>query len=154
VVEIQVPALRERTGDVLLLARTFLDRFNEKHGKRLEFSAAAEELLLGYDYPGNVRELQNAVQRAVLLAAGPLIEPADLPASFRAALPQGPGGALQGFRAAKRRVIEEFERDYLTRCLREAGGNISQASRAAGIDFKNFHDKMSQYGIDAAVFKR
>jgi len=60
---------------------------------------------------------------------------------------------VQGFRAAKRRLIEEFERDYLTRCLREAGGNISQAARTAGIDFKNFYDKMVQYGIDAAGFK-
>jgi len=154
VVEIPVPPLRERTGDVLLLARTFLDRFNEKHGKRRELSAAAEELLLAYDYPGNVRELQNAIQRAVLLASGPLIEPGDLPASFRAALPLGKGGALEGFRAAKRRLIEEFERDYLTRCLREAGGNISQAARTAGIDFKNFHDKMGQYGIDALAFKK
>jgi Nif-specific regulatory protein len=153
VVEIAVPALRERPGDVLLLARTFLARFNEKHGKTRELSAAAEELLLAYDYPGNVRELQNAIQRAVLLSAGPLIEPADLPASFRAAL-RGKGGALQGFRAAKRRLIEEFERDYITRCLREAGGNISQAARAAGIDFKNFYEKMSQYQIDAVAFKK
>jgi DNA-binding NtrC family response regulator len=153
VVEIAVPALRERPGDVLLLARTFLARFNEKHGKARELSAAAEELLLAYDYPGNVRELQNAIQRAVLLSAGPLIEPADLPASFRAAL-RGKGGALQGFRAAKRRLIEEFERDYITRCLREAGGNISQAARAAGIDFKNFYEKMSQYQIDPLAFKK
>jgi len=154
VVEIAVPPLRERPDDVLLLARTFLDRFNEKHGKTRELSTAAEELLLAYDYPGNVRELQNALQRAVLLATGPLIEPGDLPASFRAVLRRGKGGALQGFRAAKKRLIEEFERDYLTRCLREAGGNISQAARTAGIDFKNFHDKLGQYGIDAAAFKK
>jgi Nif-specific regulatory protein len=153
VVEIQVPPLRERGDDILLLARTFLDRFNEKHGKARDLSAAAEELLLTYDYPGNVRELQNAIQRAVLLSTGSLIEPGDLPASFRAVLRRGKGGALQGFRAAKRRLIEEFERDYVTRCLREAGGNISQAARTAGIDFKNFYDKMAQYGIDAAGFK-
>jgi Nif-specific regulatory protein len=152
VVEIPVPALRDRAGDVLLLARAFLDRFNEKHGKHLELSAGAEELLLAYDYPGNVRELQNAMQRAVLLATGPLVEPGDLPASFRTAV-RGKGGAIQGFRAAKRRLIEEFERDYITRCLREAGGNISQAARTAGIDFKNFYDKMGQYGIEALEFK-
>ena len=154
VLEIRLPPLRERTGDVLLLARTFLARFNEKHGKNRELSAAAEELLQAYDYPGNVRELQNAIQRAVLLSRGPLIEPADLPASFGAALPRGKGGALQGFRAAKQRVVEEFERDYITRCLREADGNISQAARAAGIDVKNFYDKMSRYGIDALAFKK
>ena len=90
----------------------------------------------------------------MLLSRGPLIEPGDLPASFRAALPQGKGGALQGFRAAKQRVVEEFERDYITRCLREAEGNISQAARAAGIDVKNFYDKMTRYRIDALAFKR
>ncbi|HEV8581186.1 MAG TPA: sigma 54-interacting transcriptional regulator [Thermoanaerobaculia bacterium] len=154
VVEIRMPPLRERRGDLLLLARAFLARFNEKHGKSRELSAAAEELLQAYDYPGNVRELQNAIQRAVLLSRGALIEPGDLPASFRASLPLGKGGAFQGFRAAKRRVIEEFERDYITRCLREAEGNISQAARAAGIDVKNFYDKMSRYGIDALAFKK
>jgi DNA-binding NtrC family response regulator len=56
--------------------------------------------------------------------------------------------------AAKKRLIEEFERDYLTRCLREAGGNISQAARTAGIDFKNFYEKMGHYGIGAVDFKR
>jgi Nif-specific regulatory protein len=153
VVEISMPPLRERPGDALLLARTFLARFNEKHGKDRELSLAAEELLQAYDYPGNVRELQNAIQRAVLLSRGPLIEPGDLPASFRAA-PRGQGGALQGFKAAKQRVVEEFERDYLTRCLREAEGNISQAARTAAIDVKNFYDKMGRYGIDALAFKR
>jgi Nif-specific regulatory protein len=154
VLEIAMPPLRERTGDLLLLARAFLERFNEKHGKNRELSAAAEELLQAHDYPGNVRELQNVIERAVVLSRGPFIEPGDLPASFGAALPRGKGGALHGFRAAKRRVIEEFERDYLTRCLREAEGNISQAARAAGIDVKNFHDKMSRYGIDALAFKK
>jgi len=154
VIEILTPPLRERTGDVLLLARTFLSRFNEKHGKTRDLAAATEELLQVYDYPGNVRELQNAIQRAVLLSRGSLIEPGDLPASFRAALPKGKGGAFQGFRAAKQRVVEEFERDYITRCLRETEGNISQAARAAGIDVKNFYDKMSRYGIDALAFKK
>jgi transcriptional regulator with PAS, ATPase and Fis domain len=151
VVEIAVPPLRERCGDILLLAHAFLDRFNGKHGKSRGLSAAAEQLLLAYHYPGNVRELQNAIQRAVLLASGPLIEPADLPPAFRNG---HHGRSLQGFRAAKRRLIEEFEHDYLTRCLRDAGGNISQAARTAGIDYKNFYDKMDQYGIDPQGFKR
>ena len=154
VLEVPMPPLRERAGDVLLLARAFLERYNEKHGKSRELSAAAEELLQAHDYPGNVRELQNVIQRAVLLSRGPFIEPGDLPASLGAALPRGKGGALQGFRAAKQRVVEEFERDYITRCLREAEGNISQAARAAGIDVKNFYDKMSRYGIDALEFKK
>ncbi|HYG64394.1 MAG TPA: sigma 54-interacting transcriptional regulator, partial [Thermoanaerobaculia bacterium] len=155
VVEVTLPPLRERRGDIPLLTRYFLEQHNRKAGKDRQLSAAAEERLLAHDYPGNVRELQNALQRAVLLANGPLIEPQDLPAPFRAAAVRGSDGEpLGGFRAAKQRVIEEFERDYLTRCLREAGGNISQAARAAEIDFKNFHIKMTQYGIDPAAFKK
>jgi Nif-specific regulatory protein len=153
VIEIAVPPLRERASDLPLLVRHFLDQFNERHGKALQVSARAEELLLAYDYPGNVRELQNAIQRAVLVARGPAIEPADLPAPFRAAAAAA-GTARSGFRAAKRRLIESFERDYVARCLREADGNISQAARAAGIDFKNFHDKMTRYGIDPLAFRR
>jgi Nif-specific regulatory protein len=157
VLEVTVPPLRERPTDVLLLARHFLDRFNVKHGKDKQLSARAEDLLLAHDYPGNVRELQNAIQRAVLVARGPEIEPFDFPESLRvsgAGAGGGKGRARVGFRAAKRRVIEEFEREYLNRCLRGSDGNISEAARAAGIDFKNFHAKMTRYGIDPGAFKR
>jgi len=154
VVEVRVPPLRERASDIPLLVRYFLDRFNAKHGKEKQLSPRAEDLLLAYSYPGNVRELQNAVQRAVLVSRGPLIEPGDLPESLRAGAAPGRDGALlAGFRAAKRRVVEDFERDYIIRRLQAAEGNISQAARAAEIDFKNFHAKMTRYGIDPLRFR-
>jgi DNA-binding NtrC family response regulator len=66
----------------------------------------------------------------------------------------GEGPVLEeGFRAAKQRVVERFERDYIGRCLRKTSGNISQAARLAQIDYKNFYIKMQQYGIDAATFR-
>jgi DNA-binding NtrC family response regulator len=122
-------------------------------------AGSALDALLAYDYPGNIRELQNVLQRAVLLAEGPVIEAQHLPAALRELRPllpplAGEAADASGFRAAKQRVVERFERDYLSRCLRESRGNISQAAKAAGIDYKNFYGKMQQHGIEAAEFKR
>ena len=154
VIRVEMPPLRERPGDILYLARHFLERWTAKYHRERQLSARAERLLLAYDYPGNVRELQNAVQRAVLVSRGPTIEPHDLPDSLRAAAAARPGSGASGFRLAKRRIIEEFERTYICRALEEAGGNISRAAQAAGIDFKNFHVKMRHYRIEPSQYKQ
>jgi len=153
VVEVRLPALRERRSDLPLLIRHLLARLG---GAAKRLSAEAEALLLAYDYPGNVRELQNVLHRAVLLAEGSAIEVRHLPPALRELRPlleKDPDAPASGFREAKQRVVERFEREYLGRCLREAGGNISQAARAAGIDYKNFYTKMQQYRIDPAGFR-
>ncbi len=158
VVEVRLPAVRERRSDIPLLLRHFLERFG---GGAKRLSAEAEARLLAYDWPGNVRELQNVLHRAALLAEGAVIESEHLPdhllAAVRDVLPAGgegeDGDLAGGFRAAKQRVVERFEREYVGRCLSEARGNISQAARAAGIDYKNFYAKVQQYGIDPAGFK-
>jgi len=159
VVEIRLPSLRERRSDLPLLIRRLVDQHAGRRGpKRL--APEAERLLLAYDYPGNIRELQNFLQRAVLLSEGETIEVRHLPEALQGweppltteaeeeALPPG-----EGFRASKQRMIERFERDYLSRCLRKAGGNISLAARLAKIDYKNFYTKMQHYGIDAAKYR-
>jgi transcriptional regulator with GAF, ATPase, and Fis domain len=157
VVRVVLPPLRERRSDLPLLLRTFREQLGTRRGEGARSLAPeAERLLLAYDYPGNVRELQNILQRAVLLSGGGVIERHHLPEALQslrtaAAPPEEPAG--DGFRAAKQRVIERFERDYLSRCLREAGGNISQAAKAAGIDYKNFYTKMQQYRIDPVGFR-
>ncbi len=161
VVEVELPALRERRSDLPLLIRHLLEHLAGDRGvvkpvKRL--APGAEQLLLAYDYPGNVRELQNVLQRAVLLAEGETIEAPHLPEWLRrpstAAEKSDEEPYLQeGFRAAKQRVVDRFEREYIARCLREAGGNISQAAKAAGIDYKNFYTKMQQHRIDPAGFR-
>ena len=153
VIEIALPPLRDRRSDIPLLAHHFLGQWNSRYGKQWRLSRRAERLLLAHDYPGNIRELQNGIQRAVLVARGPEIEPHDLPASFRAQRAAQPAAPEAGFRGAKRRVIEEFERGYVCRALAAAAGNISKAAQAAGIDFKNFYAKMQRYGIDPAAYK-
>jgi Nif-specific regulatory protein len=154
VVRVEMPALRDRPGDIPLLAHQFLERWAAKYDRERHFSARTERLLLAYDYPGNVRELQNAIQRAVLVSRGPTIEPQDLPDTLRTADGGRPGVGASGFRLAKRRLIEEFERTYICRALEEASGNISRAAQAAGIDFKNFHAKMRRYRIEPAPYKK
>ncbi len=161
VVEVRLPSLRERRSDLPLLIRRLIDQHAGRRGpKRL--APDAERLLLSYDYPGNIRELQNFLQRAVLLSEGDTIEASHLPEMLHGLLAPGPafdteeGDGLasgEGFRVAKQRVVERFEREYLARCLHKAAGNISQAARLAKIDYKNFYTKMQQYGIDSAKFR-
>ncbi|HEX4953810.1 MAG TPA: sigma-54-dependent Fis family transcriptional regulator [Thermoanaerobaculia bacterium] len=156
VVDVTLPPLRERRGDVPLLARHFLARAAEQLGRpEKALSRAAEAALLAHDFPGNLRELQNALQRALLVARGAQIEIEDLPEPLRArpALASAAPDGLD-FKAAKQRVVEDFERDFLRRALEAAGGNISQAARTAGLDFKNLHAKLAAYGIDPAAYKR
>ena len=153
VVEIEMPPLRERPADLMLLARSFLDRSNEKHGRDRRFSPRAERLVRAYGYPGNVRELQNAVERAVLISRGQEIGVDDLPEAMRAAGRDEPTGDGSSFRAAKLRVVDQFERGWIENALAAARGNISEAARASGLDYKNFYAKMVRLGIEPGAFK-
>lgn len=152
VIAMRVPALRDRRSDIPLLAAHFVTIYGQKYRKPLSLSGDALAVLMNYDYPGNIRELENLVQRAVILARGDRIEAAHLPAELLS--PQvGAGAAPLHFREAKQRAIEQFERQYLIARLAAAGGNISQAARDAGVNVKNFFTKLQKYGIEAKDFK-
>lgn len=154
VVEVEIPPLRERRSDVPVLLRHFLDSLNKKLSQPKRLSRKAENLLLRHDYPGNVRELKHALERAHLVATDEVIEPEHLPEALRRPTSR-PGGIPQGtFKAAKQEVVERFERQYLRRCLEQSSGNIRRAAQLAELDYKNFHSKMSQYGIHPAEFKQ
>jgi transcriptional regulator with GAF, ATPase, and Fis domain len=157
VVEIEVPPLRDRQGDIVLLAQRFLERFAAKHGRERQLSARVVRVLLAHAYPGNIRELQNAIERAVLVSTGPEITPDDLPPAF--ALLRREAGAVVPdnppmFRVAKARVVEEFERHFFEDALAAAHGNISAAARASGLDYKNFHAKVARHRLDPGKFKK
>ncbi len=156
VIKIRLPPLRERPSDIPLLARHFLERLrDERDPHDYQLSPAAESALSAYAFPGNVRELQNILQRAILVAEGPVIEARHLPEALSHERPATPlrFGPRGSFKEEKRRAVEAFERDYLQRCLEETQGNISRAALKAGIDVKNFHTKMTALGIDPAAFK-
>ena len=149
VVTIDVPPLRERTSDIGLLAEHFLQRFSRKYHKpNLRLTDGAKARLTAYDFPGNVRELENLIERAVILTRSDAIGPEHLPLEF---LPEQ--GAPLTFKAAKKQVVDDFERRFLTERLSAAHGNISQAARDAGMDVKNFFEKLKKHSIDAGKWK-
>jgi DNA-binding NtrC family response regulator len=156
VVEIELPPLRDRAGDVLLLARQFLAA-SSRAG--LSLAPETERALLAYPWPGNVRELANAVERATIFCRGLVIQPEDLPREVRAAAaPAGEGDLLawdpeDDFQTAKRKLVERFERAVLVEALREHGGNISQAARKLGLHRQSLQQKLQELGIAAESFR-
>ncbi len=158
VIEIHLPPLAERLEDIPVLAHHFLKKFCEKEGKAIEgFTTGAMEVLTGYRWPGNVRELENVVQRAVVLCRGEAVDVEDLPKELTRQAEEGPSpesAALSRlpFSKAKELATEAFEKRYLEAVLRRAGGNISEASRLAGMDRSNFRRVMKRYQLDPQRF--
>jgi len=152
VVHIRLPPLRERGGDVLLLAQHFLRQFAARAGRpTVALSGEASERLLGYAWPGNVRELRNCIERAVALAQGHEITVDDLPqrigqqrtrAVYVAA--EEPGELLP---------MKEVERRYIKRVLAAVNGHRTVAAKILGFDRKTLYRKLSYYGIDPADAK-
>jgi DNA-binding NtrC family response regulator len=152
---IQIPPLRERTNDVVILARSFVDRFcRDLNKKTITLSPAALDELQAYPWPGNVRELQNCIERAVILCEGDAIHPRHLNLSFRqqAAVqpPVSPweqidlGGTMG---EALRRVTAQVEHRKLEQTLRDVGGNKVRAAETLQITYKTLLQKMKEYGI-------
>ncbi|MBW1810157.1 MAG: sigma-54-dependent Fis family transcriptional regulator [Deltaproteobacteria bacterium] len=157
VITITLPPLRERTEDIPLLALHFLRKHNARTGKNLEgISPEAMEILERYSWQGNVRELENVIERAVVLGRGREVEARDLPESMRGPLPPrretGTPLAELPYRKAKEIALGEFDRRYMTEILSQTSGNVSQASRRAGMDRSNFRRVMKRYNMDPADF--
>jgi DNA-binding NtrC family response regulator len=153
IIRLHLPPLRERRGDIPLLIDHFLHAFRTAYRKEdLEMSREVREALRQYDYPGNVRELENILRRAVLLCRGRVIALADLAPEVRSVRPI-PAAAPSTFHEAKAKVVEEFEQAYLTSMLAAAGGIVSRAARLAGLSERNFHEKIKKYHIRGEDFR-
>ncbi len=138
VVHIHVPPLRERHEDLPLLIDKFLGNLATKHGKsKPTITNDAKQLLREYEFPGNVRELANTLERALIISPGTLIEGSDLPDSIRA------GVELQR-RRERPRTLAQMEADYVSEILRVAGGNKSDAARMLGISRKNLYERLAR----------
>jgi len=159
VIEIVLPPLRERKSDIPLLAHHYLKQFAEKHGKKnLRISEQAESLLLNYNFPGNVRELVNIIQRAVVLIEGKIVEVHHLPETVLEGIGKDKGKGKEkdynlSFKVSKQRALEQFEIDYIKNVLKNTGGNITRAAKISGMNVKNFHVKMKKYGINPKNLK-
>jgi transcriptional regulator with GAF, ATPase, and Fis domain len=148
VVELRLPPLRERAGDVPLLLDHFLRREWKREGKP-RFSAEAERALLAHEYPGNVRELENVVRRACLLAREPVLGLDLLPRSFAAPPPEAEPDFTEltneELKRARDAAVEAVERAFLDALLERFGGNVSEAARAAGLNRSQLHKMLSRY---------
>jgi len=154
VVTLQLPPLRDRKHDVPLLAHHFLRVHRSKLGKPVDgFTPAAMARLVGHDFPGNIRELDNMIQHAVVMAQGPMIQPEDVPVPGARSETNGLDLARQ-FRDLKSDVVDRFEREYLAALLHGHQGNLAAASRVAGMDRKNLWQLLRKHGIDPERFRR
>jgi DNA-binding NtrC family response regulator len=155
VLAIQLPALRERTGDAQMLAEVFVRRLSRQYGVPIKaFDSEAIEFLSKHDWPGNVRELENVVHRAFLLSDGPFLTFAD--AISKASARETPTRSLtkQRFQDAKAHAITEFERTYLSELLLRARGNISLAARISGKERSRLGKLIRKYGLHRDDFVR
>jgi nitrogen regulation protein NR(I) len=161
VVPIALPALRDRREDIPLLVQHFVEKYDRRLGKQVErVDDAALEVLAAYAWPGNIRELENVMERSVLFADGPVITVAQLPATLRervpgATPPVAPVGALGAMAAPSgasmkdivRQAQSELERTLISRALEETGGNVTRAAKKLQISRKSLQVKMKELGL-------
>jgi DNA-binding NtrC family response regulator len=148
---IAVPALRERSEDIMLLAQHLLGRFAAEMGKRLiGFSPAAEAAMLAYHWPGNVRELQNCVERAVVVSKGALVEIGDLPSYVFAPAMQDKHAAA--FPRDLDASLAEQERDYILHALEASDGVQARAAELLGISQRSLWHRVKKLGIKVGRF--
>src|SRR5581483_7357012 len=152
VIDIALPPLRDRTGDIELLANAFLAKYGR--GIVKGFEPEAMVALEMYSWPGNVRELQNVIERACALADGEMITLAELPQHLRAPAPPAPAPSISAesagkltLKEAKERWIGALESTYVAELLKREGGNVSEAARKAGVDRKTLHRILSKHGL-------
>jgi transcriptional regulator with PAS, ATPase and Fis domain len=150
VVRIEIPSLRERRSDIVPLAEHFLHLYSQKNGfEVVGFSDEAILVLQNYSYPGNVRELENMVERAVLMARGRVIMPEHLPAKVHA----NPSGDAHPFEIDLldlpfHKSVAELEKRLISRALKDSGGNKSEAASRLQINRRLLYNKIEEHKIE------
>jgi DNA-binding NtrC family response regulator len=163
VLSLTVPPLRDRMEDVPMLAELFL-RKHAKSGRPLQLHPATLDRMMSSRWPGNVRQLESAIQRATALCTGELILPEHLPDDIENmqeawkkveadTRPEEPDGEIEVLRDARRRMIDAFMVQYLRRVMSHAGGVVAEAARIAGLDRANFRRLLRAHRIDPQDFR-
>jgi len=149
VVEIRLPPLRQRREDIPLLAEHFLRKFGDEQGRKVKLTAEALRRLESYDFPGNVRELENVIERAVALASSETIGIADLPeVKTTKELPPPEPTAFPPEGVDLERLLGDFERSWVTRALEHTGGVRKKAATLLGVSFRSLRYRLVKLGID------
>src|SRR5438132_5751593 len=154
VVGVALPSLRERPEDLPLLIEHFLAAAGRLGRGPKTLASAAYRALLAHEWKGNVRELEHAIEQAVVLASAAEIGLDDLPPAVRSAAPEESGERAGSFRDAKQQMIERFERQFIGEALERHQGNISRAAEELGMYRQHLQTKLAEYGIDAEVYRR
>ncbi|QDT34773.1 sigma-54-dependent transcriptional regulator [Thalassoglobus polymorphus] len=154
VLHLDLPPLRERGEDVMLLAERFLRDFQEGERRITGFSDEVVACFLRYEWPGNIRELRNVLERAVALTRTETVQLTDLPKQVR----ETAGNAFRSVSVlaeiSREEALDNADHTYLTVLLEKHGGNVSQAARQAGLSRQGMHKLLSRHGLDAATFRK
>jgi DNA-binding NtrC family response regulator len=157
VVRIDLPPLRDRAEDIPLLATHFTEKYARPDEGSKQVSPAAMHLLLNYDWPGNIRELENVIERACVTSRDNLIDVSNLPPELSSPSPQ-----KMPFHVTLDRSLPELlheatatiEKQYLQKALRKARGNVLRASQICKLSRRSVTAKIAEYGIDRTEFKK
>ena len=146
VVGLEVPPIRERREDISLLTDFFLKRYAERNKRILKgFTPRAIDLLMRYEWPGNVREIENVVERAVIMARGEMITPAEFPEILQQLDPEVKATYVN---LSPGRTLKDVEKDMIIRTLEETAGNRTHAAKILGISRRTLQLKLKDYGIN------
>ena len=148
VVEMQLPPLRDRGTDIILLAKEFLKEFAKENAKALaELHQDAIEALMNHPWPGNVRELRTAIEHAVVLCRGDVISLRDLPPSVRGESPGVSHPDAKDVLGKKNLTVEDAEKALIIRALKDCNGNRTQAAEKIGMSRRTLHRKLHTYNL-------
>jgi len=147
-----LPPLRERREDILPLTEYFIEKFNGKLERGVKhIDARVKDLLVNYDWPGNIRELENLIERIVLMAGGDTITFEDIPPEWKSAAEAiavaQQGGQKKPFKDFVKGHMEEVEKQSIIQCLEEMGGNVTKAAQRLGLSRKGLQLKMIKYNL-------
>ncbi len=147
VIPFYVPPIRERAEDIPFFINHFLKEFcRETAREMLMVNKEATDMLLTYEWPGNVREIKNLVERLVIMTPSNIVTPDDIPAYIKGVVPAQPKNLFRS--SLLKEARKEFEREFISRKLKEFGGNISKTAEAIGIERSHLYRKIRSYGIE------
>ena len=152
--QIDLPPLRDRTGDIPLLVAHFLDRYAREMGKSIsDIDSEVMEIFAVYQWPGNIRELQNVIKRSLTMATGTKLTSGDLPDALVTRAGEVSNRIGDGFFDLRQEHAAKFERDYLANLLQQCAGDVSQAARKAQLPRGTFYRFLKKYSLKPDGFR-
>lgn len=152
VLQIKLPPLKDRKNDIVVLAEYFLSRFTSEMKSGIQgFDSITLNMLKDYQWPGNIRELENTIERAVAISDGLVIKSSDLPETIRNSVPSEDFQESDG--GIRNRNIHDVEISYIKNLLYEHNGNLRSASNAMGVARSTLYNKMKKFGIEADDYR-